>query len=198
MQEKPFSPACQRNQEPILELLKQVIKETEHTTLLELGSGTGQHAAFLAENFPFLKWICSDMKDKHDGIQAWINDCKNVEGPIEIEIGKTSKLPENIDLVFTANTLHIMSWDFCQKLIELCSQSLKTNALVIIYGPFNYNGNYSSESNAEFDKWLKNRDPQSAIRDFEAIRDKMQKENFKFVNDFEMPANNRVLVFQKL
>lgn len=199
---KPYSPSCERNQEPILQVLKKVLGDS-YKNILELGSGTGQHAAYIAKELPHISWTCTDLRNNHPGIQLWINEAalengvNNLKGPIEWEIGK-NKFPEgNFDVVFTANTFHIMSWDKVKTFIDSCGANLATNSLVIIYGPFNYSGSYTSKSNADFDLWLKDRDPQSAIRDFEAVNESFKENGFKLIHDIEMPANNRILVFNK-
>lgn len=197
MQEKPFSQACERNQKPILEVLKQIIK-ADDKQLLELGSGTGQHAAYLAEKFPALKWHCSDLRENHAGIEMWTKEITNIEPPITYKVGETEFPRRDFDLVFTANTFHIMSWELCQKFICDCGEHLQSGSKVIIYGPFNYDGQYSSESNAQFDIWLKKRSELSAIRDFERVCKAFEELGFNLVKDFAMPANNRTLVFAKL
>ncbi len=195
---KPYAASCERNKEAILHVLKRSISY-EYKNLLELGSGTGQHAIFFAEQFPQLNWTCSDQLEHHHGIKLWLDEAKlaNTSGPIEYEIGKDDFPEGDFDVLFTANTFHIMSWDKCQKFIDHCGENLKKNALIIIYGPFNYGGEYSSHSNAQFDIWLKGISDQSAIRDFEEVDAWMNKQGFKLVEDAEMPANNRVLVFKK-
>ena len=196
---KPFSPSSERNQEPILEVLKKLLSP-KHKKLLELGSGTGQHAIYLAPKFPELSWTCSDLEQNHHGIKLWLEDCPaaNINGPISYEIGKHSFPDKNYDVVFSANTFHIMSWDKVKLFIQECGINLKPEALVIIYGPFNYNGSYSSESNTKFDIWLKDRNPESAIRDFEAVSEEMEKAGLKLQEDFSMPANNRILAFRRV
>lgn len=198
MTNKPFSPSCERNKEPILKILKEVLGSEPHN-LLELGSGTGQHAAFFAQELPNIQWTCSDVLGNHAGIHAWLDEAKleNLKVPVEFEIGKDDFPTGNFDVVFTANTFHIMSWEKCQQFIELCGANLSKDTLVIIYGPFNYGGDYSSESNAQFDIWLKERDSESAIRDFEAVCELMKKQGFDLENDFVMPANNRTLLFKR-
>jgi len=199
---KPYSPSSERNQEPICEVLKQVLNK-EHKNLLELGSGTGQHAVYMAQHFPEIIWTTSDIASNHNGIELWLEEAvnkakvTNIKGPIEFEIGKTSFPEGDFDVVFTANTFHIMGWEKDKLFMQLCGEHLKKDAFVIIYGPFNYGGSYSSQSNADFDIWLKERNPLSAIRSFEDVNECMTKAGFVPLHDFEMPANNRTLVFKK-
>lgn len=196
---KPYSESCDRNRKPILEVLMQYdIKEGR---LLEIGTGTGQHAVFMAKNLPTLHWICSDVKENHAGIKMWLKEEKipNIHGPEVLKVGKDDfpgKQP--FQYVFTANTLHIMSWKENKALFKLLGKRLRETALVFIYGPFNYQGKFTSESNEKFDLWLKEKDPKSAIRNFEDVNSSMVKNGFKLLNDHEMPANNRLLVFERL
>lgn len=195
---RPVAPACERNKGPILEVLKKHITP-EHRSLLEVGSGTGQHAHYLAPHFPHLQWTTSDILPNHEAIKQWINDdaIKNVAGPVEYEVGRDSFPTGQYNIVFTANTFHIMAWDLVKNLISQLGENLSQDALVIIYGPFNYQGDYTSASNKDFDQWLKQKDPLSAIRHFEDVKQAFTESSFILVNDHEMPANNRMLVFQK-
>ena len=193
--EKPYSPSCERNKEAILKELQDLICE-EDQSLLEIGSGTGQHAVYFAPFFPSLVWQTSDLLDNHSGINLWIEESNssNVLRPIEYQAGDSEWPNKNYDLVFSANSLHIMSWKECCFLFEDLSQ-LKKGSKVIFYGPFNFKGEYSSESNAEFDIWLKQRNSKSAIRDFEKVKRELELAGLDFVIKIEMPANNELLVF---
>ena len=198
LMEKPYSSSCERNAKPIRDVLKKVIRNN-HKNLLELGSGTGQHAVYIAPQFPKIIWTTSDVKSNHGGINLWLSDAnvQNVKGPLELEIGKDNFPDGNFDVVYTANTFHIMDWEKDKSFMQLCRNNLKEGALVIIYGPFNYNRAYTSQSNADFDIWLKERDPLSAIRSFEDVNESMSSSGFTLLHDFEMPANNRTLCFKK-
>jgi len=198
MADKPNAPACLRNQTPIFEVMGEYVDES-NKHLLEIGSGTGQHSVFLTSGFPNLTWTTSDLEENHDGIRQWIRDSKEgrIAGPLTFDIGCDTFPDGNFDIIFTANTFHIISWDLVQKLIGELKAHLKSNALFMVYGPFNYKGEYTSKSNEEFDFWLKNRDPQSAIRSFEDVENKMNQSGLFLVRDHEMPANNRFLVFKK-
>ena len=194
--EKPYALSCDRNSEPILEALKGLIGDRQ--SLLELGAGTGQHAIFMAPHLPNLTWTLADLKDRHDGIKTWLKDFprSNVRGPIEYSFGETPWPKGDIDCVFTANTLHIVSWELCLKLFEDLA-NLKSGSLFIVYGAFNYGGEFTSESNKKFEGWLKERDPKSGIRDFEKVRDELALKGFSMAEDRAMPANNRLLIFSK-
>jgi len=194
---KPFSQACENNKQPILNILSRAFAKQKH--VLEIGSGSGQHAVFFAKNMPFLTWQTSDLAINHEGINQWIDDfpTTNIKRPLILDLSKVQSLDENIDAVYSANTLHIISWPLVQAFFKLVDSQLSPKGLLCIYGPFNYQGKYTSESNANFDLWLKARDAHSGIRDFEAICQLAEKARLSLMEDIAMPANNRILIFQK-
>jgi cyclopropane fatty-acyl-phospholipid synthase-like methyltransferase len=194
---KPFSPACENNKQPILDILSRAFSKQKN--VLEIGSGTGQHAVYLAKNLPFLTWQTSDLLINHEGINQWIDDLPtpNIRRPLAIDLSGVQSLPENIDTMFSANTLHIISWPLVLKFFEMVEKHLSQNGLLCIYGPFNYQGKFTSESNANFDLWLKARDEHSGIRDFEAICQLASRAGLSLLEDIAMPANNRILIFDK-
>lgn len=196
---KPFAPSCERNQEPILEVLKGLIHEDDKH-LLEIGSGTGQHAVFMAPHFPNLQWHTSELLENYTGIKQWLQESQitNIAQPIEFELGQTAFPDIDIDVVFTANTLHIMSSKNVKILITQLGENLKHGAQIIIYGPFNYQGKYTCQSNADFDVWLKDQEQHRGIRNFEVIVEMMQSQNIELINDNAMPANNRLIHFKKI
>ncbi len=195
---KPCAPSCERNQEVILDVLKQIIAPADKH-LLEIGSGTGQHAVFMAPNFPHLQWQISDLLENHSGINMWLNEgnLDNVSAPIVYQSGKSEFPDMELDIVFTTNTLHIMSWKSVEIMISQLSENLKKGAKIIIYGPFNYNGQFTSDSNAKFDVWLKEQETHRGIRNFEDIVQLMAENGIRLKQDIEMPANNRILYFYK-
>lgn len=197
--DKPFSEACERNRVHILKVMKEVITSDDRR-LLEIGSGTGQHAVYLAPHFPHIIWVTSDVKANHRGIQLWLDEsgAPNIVGPGVFEIGKDEFPNGHFDVVFTANTLHIMHWKECKTLMKMLGRNLQEGSQVLIYGPFNYNGTFSSPSNAEFDRSLKAQDPLMGIRNFEDVLSNMKKNGFSLSKDHEMPANNRLLVFMRV
>lgn len=194
--EKPFSEACERNKTPILVILNGVFAAPAH--ILEIGSGTGQHAVYFAAAMPHLSWQTSDLPANHCGISMWLDETvlPNLLLPIPLDV--MGKWPEQqFDGVFTANTLHFMPWQSVQKLFEGVGQVLKSGGRLVIYGPFNYGGAYTSDSNARFDEWLKAKDPGFAIRDIEAIIECAHHASLQLDADHAMPANNRTLVFTR-
>ena len=194
-----FVSACERNKEPILQVLKEVIT-ADNKRVLEVGSGTAQHAAYFAKNLKNITWTTSDVSSGHARIKSMLDEVKlpNLRGPLAFEIGKDFFPKYNYDIVFTANTFHIMSWKQCKNLMKILGNRLREGSQVIIYGPFNYEGKFTSESNSLFDQYLKEINPEQGIRSFEDINKNMIKNGFVLFKDYEMPANNRILVFTRL
>jgi len=196
---KPFSPACERNREPILEVLKKVITKNDQR-LLEVGSGTGQHAVFFAQAFPWLEWHPTDLAASLAGMKLWFDEAKlpNLQKPIRLDVSKDDFPKVKFDLVFTANTFHIMNWKECKSFMKLLGHRLREGSRFIVYGPFKYDGKFTSESNEEFDQQLKARDPLSGIRSFEDVNNVMVKNGFELLLDESMPANNQMLTYSRL
>ena len=196
MQHKPFSPACERNQDAILAVLRAHF--ADRARVLEIGSGTGQHAVHFARALPQLTWQTSDVPANLPGIRSWLAEARlgNTPAPIEFDINGTA--PEGrYDAVFTANTLHIMGWPEVQRLFALLPSMLEPGALLTVYGPFNYAGAFTSPSNAAFDASLRQADPQRGIRDIEAVDALAQAAGLVQVDDRAMPANNRCITWRR-
>ncbi|HWD23045.1 MAG TPA: DUF938 domain-containing protein [Burkholderiales bacterium] len=193
---KPCSEACERNRAPIFEVLERVFADRRF--VLEIGSGTGQHAAYFAPALPHLVWQPSDLAEHLDGIRQWVDDCAapNLRAPIELDAGRDWPQLE-ADAVFSANTCHIMSWPQVERMFAGVGRLLPARGVFALYGPFNYGGRHTSESNARFDAMLRARDPASGLRDFEAINELARRAGLGLEEDNAMPANNRMLVFQK-
>ncbi|MDR2298282.1 MAG: DUF938 domain-containing protein [Comamonas sp.] len=198
----PFSQACENNQGPISEVLSTAFAHSRH--VLEIGSGTGQHSVFLAPRLPHLIWQTSDLDGNHAGIKAWheAHGANNLRAPLSFDLS-ASAWPVNgesqpFDAVFTSNTCHIVAWPLVQRMFALVGQHLPAGGLFAIYGPFNYDGQFTSQSNQAFDAWLRQRDAASGIRDFEVIKALAQEHGMQLQLDQAMPANNRTLVFHKL
>jgi len=194
---KPFSQACENNKQPILDILNSAFTNQKH--VLEIGSGSGQHAVYLAKNLPTITWQTSDLLINHLGINQWIDDfyIPNIKRPIVVDLAQDHPILDKVDTIFTANTLHIISWPLVQNFFKLVEEQLPSEGILCIYGPFNYQGKYTSESNANFDIWLKTRDKDSGIRDIEAVCQLATKSGLSLKEDIAMPANNRILVFNK-
>ena len=193
---KPFSQACENNSAPILHQLTRLFEDTK--TVLEVGSGTGQHAAYFAEGIPHLTWQTSDLTENHEGIHLWVEESgrQNLFPPIEFDVNEPPLSHGcSYDAVFMANTLHIMPCMAVENCIRNLAQYINTGGLLVVYGPFNYEGEFTSDSNARFDQWLKAADPQRGIRDFEWINKLAEAVGFSLLEDNSMPANNRLLVW---
>jgi hypothetical protein len=197
---KPFSIACERNRDPILAVLR--TRLADRHKVLEIGSGTGQHAVFFAAALPHLLWQASDVADNLPGIRSWLDEAglANTPAPREIDINRP--VPEALrdtlfDAFFTANTLHIMSWPEVERLFAALAPLMDRNALLVAYGPFKYGGHFTSPSNASFDAALRAARPERGIRDFEAVNELARAAGLSLLEDREMPANNRCIVWQR-
>ncbi len=195
MTDKPYAESCDQNKEPILAVLHRLFSEAEN--VLEIGSGTGQHAIHFAAAMPYLVWQTSDVAENHPGIRAWLDEAglPNTRTPIDLDV--RGDWPERIyDAIFSANTVHIMSWPEVEHCFEGIGRVLAPGGCFALYGPFNYNGDYTSDSNRRFDAWLKQRDPLSGIRDFTDLNRQAEAQGLAFEEDIEMPVNNRILVWR--
>jgi len=190
---KAFAPSCDRNQQPIFEQLSVHFKECKQ--VLEVGSGTGQHAVFFAERLPHLIWNTSDMLDYHRSIQAWMAEAElsNIVSPIEFHFGKNDWPSLDIDAVFTANTTHIMQYEDAKLMMETVSENLKSDGVFCQYGPMNVNGEYTSDGNREFDQQLRQSDC-GGIRDVAELMEWAA--GMELVEQIPMPANNFLLVWK--
>jgi len=198
MSEKPFAPACERNRDPILAVLRAHFADRRR--VLEIGSGTGQHAVHFAAALPELVWQTSDRIENLTGIRAWLDEAAlaNTPPPIELDVAGGAWPALRYDAIFSANTLHIMSWAEVESLFVALPALTTADAKLAVYGPFNYGGRFTSASNAAFDQSLKSRAPEMGIRDIEAVDRLARSAGFRLLDDVAMPANNRTLVWQKL
>lgn len=192
----PDAPACARNREPILEVLRDHLHDRR--SVLEIGSGTGQHAIFFADRLPHLLWQTSDRPENLPGIAAWLAEAALPNTPAPLALDVLASWPAaRFEAIFSANTLHIMAWPTVERLFARLPEVLAEQAKVAIYGPFNYGGRYTSASNAVFDASLKEKAAHQGIRDFEAVNTLAEKAGLKLLEDRAMPSNNRCLVWQK-
>jgi cyclopropane fatty-acyl-phospholipid synthase-like methyltransferase len=194
---KPFAESSEQNKQAILAVLKQEF--TQAQSVLEIGSGTGQHAVFFAEQFPHLYWHASDVAENLPGISLWLQDYPghNLLGPYPLDVTQANWPVTQIDAVFSANTAHIMHWPAVQAMFAGVSRILQEGGRFCLYGPFNYHGAFTSDSNARFDAWLKARDPASGVRDIDDLLDLAHATGLELLRDHAMPANNRTLVWEK-
>ena len=195
---KAHSPACERNKEPILAMLDEIFADRER--VLEVGSGTGQHAAFFAANLPHLDWQPADRPGHLDSVRAYVAeaDLDNLREPIELDLFDEPPLAdydEPIDAIVAINVIHIAPWPATERLFALASQTLSEGGLIYLYGPYRYADRPLEPSNEQFDEWLKARDARSGIRLFEDVCEVARGQGFQLVEDRAMPANNRSLLF---
>lgn len=204
MTDKPFAESCGRNREPILAALLPRLADARQ--VLEIGSGTGQHAVYFAAALPQVSWQCSDHADHLPGMRLWLDEAAlaNTPAPLPLRVdAKAGLVPPppvpagGYDALFTANTLHIMGWDCVQALFAALPGVLASAGRFFCYGPFNRDGQYTSASNRDFDAWLKSRDPRSGIRDLGDLQALAACHGLTLVEDLAMPANNTLLVWQR-
>ena len=194
---KPFSPACERNRVPILSELERLLGVSSGR-ILEIGSGTGQHAVYFAARLSGWTWQTSDLAENHAGINAWLMDAglPNLLSPVLLDVDGAWPC-SRFDAVFTANTLHIISEEQGYHLLEGAANLLEEGAPLIVYGPFTYGGRHTSESNIRFEGWLRDRDPRSGVRDLEVLKGVAADLGLCFEEDVAMPANNRLIVWRR-
>ncbi len=224
LMDKPFSPSCDRNRDPILDVLR--VHFAQCRQVLEIGSGTGQHAVHFAAAMPWLTWQCSDRAEYLPGIRMWLDEAglPNTPAPMELDVRAPVALAtRRFDAVFSANTLHIMSWEEVAAFFDGVAAVLgkrgesdrlisgsspgqvpassmdvqQEQGMLVVYGPFNQGGAFTSASNREFDASLKAREPHMGIRDLEAVDSLARGIGMRLQHDLAMPANNRCLIWRR-
>jgi len=191
----PFSQAAENNKEAIADVLRNWVED--RNSVLEIGSGTGQHAIFFAALYPHLVWQCADQLSYHPGIKRRIEQSGlgNLPPPLNLEATSFNWHQVNADIIFTANTAHIMAWEAVQASMKGVANVLNENGVVLWYGPFNVNGEFTSQSNAEFDQYLKSQAHHMGIRDRSAMEQEAHQNGLMLEKSISMPANNQILVF---
>ena len=197
MIELPFSQASENNKQVILEILERHLKDGDQA--LELAGGTGQHAVHFATNLPNLHWQSSDIPSNVDSLNLRLvaAELANLPAAITIDVNHWPWASARPTAIFSANSLHIMSADSVENFFKGIDEILQADGTLIVYGPFKYAGEFTTESNEGFDRWLKDRDPVSGIRDFEWVSELAAKANLTLIEDNAMPANNQLLVWKK-
>lgn len=193
-----FSVASERNREPILAILRQLLRHGER--VLEIGSGSGQHSIHFCRAMPYVTWQTSELDNNLTALETNLKQAgvANINQPVALDVSWSRWPVTDLSAVYTANTLHIVSWHQVQALFEGVGRCLEPQGLLIIYGPFRYAGQYTTPSNAEFDRWLRQRDCDSGIRDFEAVQLLAERQGLELLADYAMPANNQLLVWQRV
>lgn len=194
----PRSPATERNRGPILAVLERILPRAG--SVLEIGSGTGQHAAWFAARLPALEWIASDRAENHPGIRAWIEHAglPNLSGPETLDVAQPDWPVSRVDAVFSANTAHIMHWREVEAMIAGVGCIVEAGGVFCLYGPFRYGHRHTAESNERFDAHLRSEDPGMGIRDRHEIERLAWEAGMRLEDDEAMPANNRTLVFRRM
>ena len=193
--DKPYAPATDRNRDVILDVLRERL--ADRRAVLEIGSGTGQHAAYFARALPWLRWQASDVATNLPGIRLWLDEAGLQNTPPPLAIDLRGDWPDvQFDALFSANTLHIMGWPEVQRLFAELGRRMPPGSLLIIYGPFNYDGRFTSDSNARFDASLRAGNPASGLRDFSDVNALAIDAGLELVEDRAMPANNRCIIWR--
>lgn len=197
MSAKPCAPAAERNSGPILELIRDVFVDA--SCVLEIGSGTGQHAVHFGREMPQLTWQTSDLEENHAGIRAWLDEARlaNVHDPLVVDVLTAELPPASYDAVYSANTAHVMSLAAVEKMFELVGSVLRGSGVFCLYGPFRQNGEFNAESNAQFDAKLRGQDPDMGIRDLEELDRFARGNGLRRTQLVAMPANNYLAVWIK-
>jgi SAM-dependent methyltransferase len=193
----PFSEACERNKDPILAVLRRCFADRMH--VLEIGSGTGQHAVHFVGHLTHLTWHPTEQLRYLPDLAARVQleGRPNLKAPTVLDVRQSVWPLRSVDAVFTANTLHIMSWPEVIAMYHGIGSVLAPGGVLCVYGPFRYEGRYTSESNREFDRTLQERDPQSGVRDIQAVTALASEYGMRLMADHDLPAFNRLLVFAK-
>ncbi len=194
----PFSEACERNKGPILQVLRTAY--ADRTQVLEIGSGTGQHAVYFAAHLTHLTWHPTEqlayLADLASRVK--LEGARNLRPPTVLEVRQTVWPLRSVDAVFSANTLHIMGWEEVESMFRGIDAVLSPHGVVCIYGPFRYSGRYTSDSNRDFDLMLKERDPNSGLRDLTDVSALAGRHALRLRVDHDLPANNRLLELVRL
>lgn len=191
-----WSDAAERNSAPIAEVLAQWLPESAR--VLEIGSGTGQHAVCFAHRLKPGVWQASDRREYLTDLSERIRrEADQLPPPIELDVVDSPWPPGPWDAVFSANTLHIMPWENTPVLLESSARVLAAGGLLVIYGPFHDRGRFDTESNRRFDQSLRMRDPAMGLRDAREIAAIAKRAGLRPEAEIAMPANNRTLIFRK-
>jgi hypothetical protein len=194
---KPYAESSDQNREPILAVLREVLAQSRR--VLEIGSGTGQHAVHFGRHLPHLRWLPSDLPEHLPGIRLWLAEAgpPNVEPPLALDVNDPVWPVGPVDAVFSANTAHILSWPSVAAMLAGVGRRLPGGGVFALYGPFHYGGEATSPSNARFDAWLRARDPAMGVRNFADLDALARASGLRLQRDYPMPVNNRTLVWVK-
>jgi cyclopropane fatty-acyl-phospholipid synthase-like methyltransferase len=192
-----YSQAAENNKAPIADIMGKHLPPDG--SLLEIGSGAGQHALYMSHRFPGITWLPSEREAVVPVLRAnlALYESNNIQPPLVLDLADFSWRGDPVDAVYAANVMHIVSEPLGDRLVQLAADALRSSGLLMLYGPYKYNGQFTTESNATFDQWLKDRDPASGVRDFEAVIATAQCSGLTLTQDYAMPANNQMLIFER-
>ena len=195
---KPYSQACENNKSPILDRISRIYRNGD--VVLEIGTFTAQHILYFAEHMPQVMWQPSDTVEAQPTVRAGLDgtELPNILEPVTIDVADDGWYEKRVEGVFSANTLHIISLEHVRHFLRGAGRLLKPGGRLCVYGPFKYKGEFTTPSNADFDIWLKRRDPLSGVREFETVASWASDYGMRLMSDFPMPANNQLLVFNKV
>jgi len=197
MSDLPNAPAALRNRDAILQILRAEL--ADDSRVLEIGSGTGQHAVYFGEHLSSVRWQPSDVTANLAGIEGWVRESglTNVAQPLQLNVADTCQLDAKYDAVYSANTAHIMSVQNVRQMMAIVAGLLRGAGRLLLYGPFRIDGAFTSESNARFDESLRQQNPQMGIRDIEWIDELARCHNLEPGPRYAMPANNLLLTWRR-
>lgn len=195
---KQLSAASERNKGPILDVLERVLPE--RGLVLEIASGTGQHAVHFAAALPALEWQPSDIDlELRASVEAWRAeaDLANLRAPVDLDVTRNTWPVEAADAIINANMIHIAPWDVCIGLLDGAARILPEGGVLYMYGPYKIDGEHTAPSNAQFDQSLRLRDPSWGIRDLDQVVEEAGRRGLDLIETVEMPANNLSVVYRK-
>ena len=192
-----YSQAAENNKAPIADIMGKHLPPD--ASVLEIGSGAGQHALHMSHAFPGITWLPSEREAVVPILKAnlALYESNNIQPPLVLDLTDFTWSGDPVDAIYAANVMHIVSEPLGERLVQLAADALKSSGLLMLYGPYKYNGQFTTESNARFDQWLKDRDPASGVRDFEAVVATAQCTGLTLAQDYAMPANNQMLIFER-
>ena len=193
---KPYSQACENNKRYILAVIDNYFNDGDR--VLEIGSGTAQHVLYFARQMPGVTWLPSDTQESFPILQAGLEGERldNLEQPLVLDVRRRPWPVQRVDGIFSANCLHIMAEEAMADFFAGAGDVLGPGGHLCVYGPFKYRGDFTTPSNAQFDQWLKARDPASGVRDFETAGALARAAGLEFVVDHDLPANNQLIVWR--
>ncbi|KAI4483377.1 hypothetical protein M0802_013430 [Mischocyttarus mexicanus] len=203
---KLIYPAAERNKDPILSVLRRYIQPGTSQKFLEISSGSGQHIAHFAPHFPHVTFYPSEYETKLlESIAAHANGFSNIKKPLKIDITTDYRLWGNgifsencIDYVYNSNMMHCAPYQCSISLFQNVGKLLKSNGILFTYGPYAIDGIITPESNVKFNKSLNSMNPDWGLRELRELENVAKENNINLVETFDMPSNNKVIIWKKI